>query len=57
MNAYGQRIENLTMTDDTTPSEAATKHYVDNYAEESTENALSIHNILSAFDNSKYVAN
>ena len=57
IDAYGQQIKNVVMQDDNTPSEAATKHYVDNYAEGSTENTLSIHNILSAFDNSKYAAN
>ena len=54
---FGQKIENLTMSVDNVPSEAVNKHYVDNYIRESTENTLSIHNILSAFDDSKYAAN
>lgn len=46
MNMYGEKISNLTMTDDSIPSEATNKHYVDG----SSRNALSTmcNGILSA---------
>ena len=46
MNMYGEKISNLTMTDDSIPSEATNKHYVDG----SSRNALSAmcNGILSA---------
>ena len=50
MDAYGQVLSNLTMTNDITPSEAATKHYVDDKYDKLKAKLSSIYHKFDTID-------